>query len=355
MPENLSGYLRIAAKLPSSPFGVRVGPPAKVLVQTADEERKGPYVLVGPPVVQVATQPVGPDAVELVWEVNDLIPYDGARYRSHTAAFTPFGQNDFLADKRFGILASLDGKDFTPIATVDGPANRYVHKGIEPNVVVYYRVRAYDASGDLVAESPVAMGAAGENLCVVTGYEDRALGPIPKSNDHAGGVVVGQDNALEIVEGHRPYSTGKRIMAVDPKRAGAKQVNVYSNQIPIAPGKTYLQGGWVRAPGNIWYGRYFYWPDRRGMSWGYSAPAIHSTPEWTFAVQHILPDEDGTGSRRKPDGTPYSMALKQWTHPKEAAYLCLFMVSFRPGEVDDHWIIEIKETPPDLSLKPLTP
>ncbi len=96
------------AIIPDWPFEVRVSDPSKILVLTREEERKGPYFLIGDATVQVATRPLGSDAVELVWEVNDLLPYDGRRYQSVTAAFAPYGQGDFLKDKSFEILSSTE-------------------------------------------------------------------------------------------------------------------------------------------------------------------------------------------------------------------------------------------------------
>ncbi len=314
------------AVLPRWPFEVRGSDPTKILVLTAEEERKGPYSLIGDPIVQVATHPVGSDAVELVWEVNDLLPYDGRRYQSVTAAFAPYGQGDFLKDKSFEILTSMDGKNFAKIATVQGPTNKYLHEGVKTGRFYYYKVRAFDEDGKLMAESPVTMGAAGKNLFSPESFEE-----LPSATDG--------DAPVSVVLGARPYSQPQKLVCVRPSEK-AKRVSFHGNLVPISADKTYLQGGWIRAPGNVWHGRYFYNADQKHMSWGYSMPAVRNTPEWTFGVQLLLPDKDGTGSRRK-DGKPYSMALKQWTFPTEAAYMSVFVTAFGPGETGDFWVVEI--------------
>ena len=160
----MSGMLTVNAALADTAFEIGPARPIKVLAMPQDGDVKGPYFLVGDPIVQVATHPAGLDAVELIWEVNDLRSYDGHRCRSATAAFTPHGQKEFLKDKFFEIPAGTDGKTFTRIAAVKGPANRYLHRPVRTGQVHYYRIRAYDKAGNLMAESPVTMGAAGPNL-----------------------------------------------------------------------------------------------------------------------------------------------------------------------------------------------
>ena len=129
-----------------------------------------------------------------------------------------------------------------------------------------------------------------------------------------------------------------------------QQISFYGNLIPLSPDKLYLQGGWVRAPGNVWLGRFFYDERKQKSCWGYSMPAILDTPEWTFAVQLLVPDKDGTGFRRK-NGQPYSMASKHWTFPPEAANMRPFMTAFGPRECDDHWIVEVRKAPGDSAVK----
>ena len=333
MPNNLSGVLTAKAVLSGSSY--EVGDPVKIVIVTPGRDRPGQYQLLGDPRVQVATRPVGTDGVQLLWELNDMVPYDGSEYRSVTAIFTPHGQKEFLKDKTFSIHASTDGKTFTQIARVQGPTNTFLHKGIEPARLYYYKVQGFDSAGKLLAESPVTMGAAGKNL-----FSPKSLDELPAAADDA-------DATVSTTLGARPYFEGKKpkkLVRLAPSRM-IKQVSFSGNLIPISSDKTYLQGGWVHAPGNVWHGRYFYGSEKEAMSWGYSMPAVRETPEWTFGVQLLLPDKDGSGSRRKDDGSPYSMALKQWTFPTEAAYMTVFVTAFGPGHAADFWIIEINPPP----------
>jgi hypothetical protein len=293
--------------------------------------------------------PRGSDAVELVWEVNDLRPYDGRPYRAHTATFTARGQKEFLKDKSFDILASLDGMKFVKIATVRGPTNTYLHKGVNPGWLYYYKVRALDETGKLLAESPTVMGAAGKNLVQHPGHEELPLGKCDVQDpEKKGPEKFSPPKGFTVVKGARLYSDGKQILKFDPAWANTRQISFYGNVFPVSPDKIYLQGGWVRAPGNVWYGRYFYDKDKRQICWGYSAPAIRKTPEWTYTVQLLLPDTDGSGFRR-PKGR--SMAVKQWMFPTDARFVSLFVVAFGPGECDDHWILEVKKAPRDARVK----
>ena len=327
MPNNISGIVTAQAVITGSSY--QPGKPAEILVINPQQEQTTPYRLIGDPLVQLATQPAGLDTVQLLWEVNDLIPYDARKYQAVTAIFTPHGQEEFLKDKTFKILTSRDGKTFTQIAQTQGPTSSFLHRGVEPNRLYYYKVQAFDADGRLLAESPVTMGAAGRNLVTQASFDKLPLAADDSDNKEP----------VSIVLGATPYSDKQKLVCLRPSET-RKQVEFRGNLVPISADKTYLQGGWVRAPSNIWHGRYFYNVDRAHMSWGYSMPAVQKTPEWTFGVQLLLPDKDGTGSRRK-DGKPYSMALKQWTFPTEAAYMSVFVIAYGPGQAGDFWIIEI--------------
>ncbi len=316
------------AIVPDWPFEVQASDPSKILVLTREEERKGPYFLIGDPAVQVATRPLGSDAVELVWEVNDLLPYDGRRYQSVSAAFTPYGQGNFLKDKSFEILTSTDGKNFAKIATVQGPTNKHLHEGVKAGRLYYYKVRALDKDGKLIAESPATMGAAGPNLFKKESFKKFAAQPV---NERGTGSVV---------KAQIPYSETQDVVHLEPT-ASYKQPSFYGNVFPISSKKTYLQGGWIRAPGDVWLGRWFYDHEKKEMvCWGYSMMAVRNTPEWTFAVQLLMLDKDGTGTRRRA-GNVHGIVLKQWTFPPEAGYMAVFATAFGPGEAGDFWVVEI--------------
>ena len=325
MPSNISGIVTAQAVIIGSSY--QLGKPAKILVLTPEQEQATPYSLIGDPLVQVATQPAGLDAIQLLWEVNDFIPYDARRYRAVTSIFTPHGQEEFLKDKTFKILTSSDGKTFSQIAEVQGPTNSFLHQDVEPHRLYYYKVQALDADGKLLAESPVTMAAAGENLFSEESFENIVSSP---ANDR---------NAICVVPGARAYSQGQRLVRLQTS-ATVNQASFYGNQIALSADKTYLQGGWVRAPGNVWYGRFFYDQDKKGISWGYSMMAVRNTPEWTFAVQLLSPDTDGSGFPRKA-GRVSGMAQKQWMFPTEAVYMGVFVTAFGPGEAGNFWIVEI--------------
>ena len=351
----MTGFITATCHLPRSPFPLRVTESVRMLVEAPDRPLDSPYVLVGKPIVQVATHPRSSHEIELVWELNDVVPYDGQRYRSHTAAFADYGQEQLLSGKTFEITASLDGQTFVQIATIDGPVNRFVHRNLPPNVLIHYKVLVRNESGRLLAASPVVPGAAGKNLMLLASHEDLPVGPIRNDHDYGVRIVTTVNDSYEVVTGSRPYSDGQRVIVVDPKKVSVKQTNLYSNFIDVSGQKTYLQGGWVRAPGNIWYGRQFYDATKTNLSWGYVAPAVRQTPEWQFVAQRLLLDVDGTGTRRDPSGRAHSMSLHQWTFPPEAAYMTLMVVSFGPGNVDDHWLIELTDAPEDYVLEQAGP
>ena len=332
--------------LPETPFDTNLGAPIKVMVYASDQEQAGPYVLVGEPIVQVATAPAGPNAVELLWEVNDMRPYDGRRYHSSTAVFTSSGQREFLKDKSFKVLASLDGEKFTEIASVRGPTNRFLHKNAHTGWLYHYKVRAFDADGKMLAESPVTLCAAGKNLVLNPGHENHSLGAIDRQErrDDADD-AFSTPPCFAVVAGRRPYSRGTRVIKFDPLWARKRESHYYGNLIPISSDKLYLQGGWVRAPGNVWLGRWFSDVGKSHMTWAYSMPGVRKTSEWTFGVQLLQPDNDKTGHKRDGNGRPYEMALKHWTFPLEARYIEPYIVAFGPGECDDHWIVEAQRAP----------
>ena len=70
--------------------------------------------------------------------------------------------------------------------------------------------------------------------------------------------------------------------------------------------------------------------------------AVRNTPEWTFAVQLLMLDKDGTGTRRRA-GNVHGIVLKQWTFPPEAGYMAVFATAFGPGEAGDFWVVEIDQ------------
>ena len=334
MPNNIAGVITAKAVLTGSSY--KVGHPLKIVVLTPWQDQAGQYQLLGDPRVQLATHPVGPDAVQLLWELNDLIPYDGSKYRAVSAIFTPHGQKGFLKDKTFKIHTSTDGQTFTQIAQVQGPTNTFLHKGLKPARLYHYKVQAFDSYGTLLAESTVTMAAAGKNL-----FDPKSFNEFPSAADG--------DAPVSVVPGARPYYKSQKLVSLTPS-AKARQVSFNGNLIPISADKTYLQGGWVRAPGNVWHGRYYHNAEKNSMCWSYSMPAVRKTPEWTFVVQLLLPDTDGTAFGRK-NGQPYEMARKHWLFPTEAAYMSIFVTAFGPGQCGDFWVVQI-DPPPKAVSKP---
>ena len=63
-----------------------------------------------------------------------------------------------------------------------------------------------------------------------------------------------------------------------------------------------------------------------------------------------MSDSAARGTRRDATGRAFSMSRHQWTFPPEAAYLSLLVVSFSPGDVDDHWLIELQPPPAGYAL-----
>jgi len=353
VPEDLFGLLSVKTTLRESPFDISVLRGCRILVGQPGKKPEGGYRLLGEPIVQVAAQPTGMNAVELLWEVNDTPPYDAKRFRALTAVFTPDGQAEFLKDKYFDILAGLDGATFVRIATVKGPTNRYLHRGVRAGWLYYYKVRAYDEAGELMAESAVTLGADGPNLVEDPGFEQRPPGPVPdKDNQPVHEDKCYPAKGFTVVKGARPYSQGAKILKFDPAWTGRRQVSFYGNLIALSADKTYLQGGWVRAPGNAWLGRFFYDGDKKTISWAYAIMSARNTPEWTFGVQLLVPDRDKTGFKRNEDGRVFGMAQKHWNFPPEAKYISAFVTAFGAGECDDHWIVEVSKAPPGTSVAP---
>gem|GEM_PF-5567263 len=296
------------------------------------------------PVLQLATAPLTADSIELVWEINDVLPYDGSRYRSQTAAFTG-SVPDEQRTLTFEVLASLDGENFTSLSSVPGSVNRFSHNHVTSGWLYFYKIRAVTETGLEWGKSRVVMGAAGPNLASPSDFETLPLGPCPAAEDYNGALRVRDDGNFSVIEGARPYTSGTRIMRAQPTPDGTQRNLHVGAYVPIAPGKTYLQGGWVRAPGNIWYGRRFHDDTEEVISWSYVMAAVHNTPEWMFGVQLLLPDADGSGFRHRDDGSIFEMALKHWLLAPTAGRLRIMVVAFQPGECDDLWIVEAARAP----------
>jgi len=323
-------------KLPEekAPFIVttQVAGPFKVEAETV---RIGPRL-------QVATHPLGTDAVEIVWQINDLIPHDGEYCRSITAAFVAQGEQRTPKGMTVEVLAGLDGEHFEKIAAVPASQNRHVHANVETGLLHYYKVRALDKDGKVWGESAVTLGAAGPNLLKTGDFEAILLGKCERA-EYGDGLRLAPKDFYKIVEGGRPYTKQGRILKFVFQPVERRPIHAYDSYIPLSSGKTYLQGGWFRAPGNVWYGRCFYDGHKEEMCLGYLASAVYKFPHWTFAVQFLKPDEDGTGYRRRPDGRPFGIARKNWTFPKEAAFMSSMIVVYGDGEADDLWVVEARK------------
>lgn len=295
--------------------------------------------------------------MELIWEINDAFPYDGSRFRTITAAFVGSGQERLLENKSFVILAGVDGKTFAKVGTVQGPTNRYLHKGVQSGRLYYYKVAAFDRNGKPWSMSRVTMGAAGPNLFPSSDFEEFEVGSFGGERGVPEQYRMGPPEGLAIAEGHRPYSAGKRILRYDRAWAGLKQVTFDGGKAPVSMDKRYLQGGWVRAPGasgDAWLGRWFYDKEQEPIKvWGYAVMSVRNTPEWTFAVQLLEPDTDGSAVRAMRDGRPHGMIRTHWKFlPTFTSYMAPFVTSFGSGECDDHWLVEITEAPEGAPVLP---
>lgn len=267
--------------------------------------------------------------MELTWEVNHLIPYDGSHFQTGTAIFNASDQKEFLKDKSFEIQVSTDGTNFAKIATVQGTMNKYLHKDVEKGRLYHYIVNVVAKDQEIVAKSPAIMGAAGKNLFKKDSFKNPSVDP---PNDQ---------NGVSIAQGEVPYSKSQKLVRLQFSGT-TRQLSFWGNLVPISANKRYLQGGGLRAPGDVWLGRYFYDAEKNPMGYGYSMMSVRNTPQWTSAVQLLLPDNDGTGFKRK-DGLAYSVAQKQWTFPPEASYMAVFVTAFGSGEAGDFWIVEIDQ------------
>jgi hypothetical protein len=344
---------------------------AILLAQTpSTEETADADAIVSPraAVLHVATHPAGPDAIELVWELSDSSPppAKGSRQRC-VATFSQKGQMGALAGKKFEISAGFDGKTYRKIAVVEGPLNKYVHTGVTPGWLYYYRIAAREPSGSLLAESAPVYGAAGKDLFRLAGFEDEPLGAV-YPDFKKGRFLHAMPEAYRIVRGARPYSNGSKVLSFRPteKRPDGSpgQIVLKGGIVPIAPDKMYLQGGWVHG-GRTHYGRYFHDANaaRAGddgqlhktsaVGWGYVFTYV-SGDQWTFGVQLLTIDADGTGFPRegKVGHARNELAKKPWTFPPDAAFMRFFITSFGSGEFDDPWLLEVKHAPKDASVLP---
>jgi hypothetical protein len=265
------------------------------------------------------------------------------------------------------VHASLNGRDFVKIADVTWPTHEYLHTWVKPGWLYYYRVKIFDENESMIAESPIVMGAAGPNLVDLESFESRPTGTVAREISYApSSLQISPLGAFSIIQGARTYGAGRRLLAFDPARADVGQVAALGNLIPIAPGKRFLQGGWVRAPGNVWYGRYFYDHDadfapdeetlhiQSAVGFGYAAMAIQNTPQWTFLVQLLEVDADGSSFPRegKTGHERNTVARKGWTFPRDAGYMRLFITAFGAGELDDPWIVEVRHAPARAKIVP---
>lgn len=303
------------------------------------------------PMLQLATGPLGTESIELVWEINDVLPYDGSGYRSATATFTG-SVPELQRTLTFEILAGLDGENFTAIGSAPGSVNRFRHENVVTGRLYYYKIKAVTEAGRQWGESRVVMGAAGPNLARPSDFEQLPLGTCLAAEEHDGALRVPDNRSCSVIEGARPYTDGTRIIRADPKPPGTQRNLHVGADVPLDPDKTYLQGGWIRAPGNIWYGRRFHDEEHEVLSWSYVMSAVHDTPEWTFGVQLLVPDTDGGGFRHRDDGRIFEMALKHWLFPPVASTMRIMVVAFSPGECDDLWIVEAERAPADATVLP---
>lgn len=292
--------------------------------------------------LQTATHPTGLNAVTVVWEVNDLLPYDGSQYHSATAAFAGPGKAGPADDLIFDVMASLDGKQFTKIATVKGPANQYVHKAVTPGWLYYYKVVARDKAGAARLEGAATPGAAGENLAKNGDFEDIPVGPCSPKETYGDTLHV-KDASYSIADGARPYSTDKHILQVKTQ----SQKNYDGAFAPISPAKSYLQGGWIRSESNLWYGRYFHEKGAGGhRTYNYAAVGIRDGSSWTFVAQWLTPEQDRSAFPRTPEGHLMGMGEQDyWLFPPEADRMATLLVAFGAGAADDLWIVEAVKAP----------
>lgn len=324
-------------------------PPDTVEAYTITAKYPGPFeVEVEPyevgPVLQLATHPASTNAIEIIWEINRAIAYEGTRYRTCTGAFIGSNQVQRLQGLRFHVHRGVDGETFEPIGTVVGPTNHFLDTPVPDSHLFYYRVVATEDNGTEWGVSTITMGAAGENLIAHPSFETFTNGVFRKTGVATNGLEV-DDNAFAVEDGSRPYSKGRKVLSFDPNWIGTKQISFQDNLIPLSTNIVYLSGSWVYVPGNAWYGRFFYDKNRKAYNaYGYSMPSVHGAAHWTFGVQALIADPNWEGSGQK--GTrPTSMAKKGWTFPAVASYLRPFVTAFGEGKLDDHWIVAVTNAP----------
>lgn len=303
-------------------------------------------------VVQVATRPVSNDAIEVVWEINRTMPPDGRSMQSRAFAFAEKGNEEALRDRVFEIHAALDGIHFTKLGTVQGPGNKFVFRDARPGWLYHFKVVVLGKNEKKRLESSLVLGAAGPNLFREADFEGLELGTFGGEREAPEQCSFKEAEAFSVIKGARPYSDGEKILAWDPKKAKVKQASFYGIPVPLSPDKTYLQGGWVRAEKNAWFGRWFH--DKQGEKttfFSYVLMSLRDTPEWVFGVQKIEVDADGSAMRIV-DGEARSMMLKAWKFPKNAGYIAPFVTGYDKGQLDDHWLVEVSQAPEGAAVVP---
>ena len=318
------------------------------------------------PTIFVAVDPDHAKGVGLQWSEY------GGSLRQAMAEFSilPSSWNRY---SRFGV--------FTPSASVDGhyevyvldlkgqrqriatfPATRrsYVDGHAARGVLrVYQIVRVGDDKRVLAISAPQA-GVRGPSLATELGFDSEFAGPIPEDTSVVGWGKPTGGEAVADVDG-RPGSPGRIFLHLCPVSRRAKaapvRVRLLSKRIPIQPGRSYLQTGWVRArrrAAAVYVGRVWLDQDRRELHTSYMAVGARS-PHWTFFSQQLMPDA------ARVDPSDYRYQFGDWAYaiPRGARYCRLSILAdvTRDGaDFDDFTFCEIRQfTAPVVDKKAAPP
>lgn len=252
------------------------------------------------PTIFLATQPEEPNGLRLQWR-----EYTGS-LRQAMADFSilPASWNDH---SRFGVFGPGDAPQgyyrvyvrnpdgvMKRIAERPPTARSYLDRGATPGRLRFYQVCRVDKEDRVVAVSAVQPGVLAKSLIRDLGFEGEFAGDIPPDTPVFGwGKAAGGEVAAE--PDGRPGGASKIFLRLCPLSGhtggGPVRVRLQSQRVPIRPGASYFQSGWVRAPNRnpmVYLGRVWLDENRRPLYASYMAVGVRC-PHWTFFSQYLVP------------------------------------------------------------------
>ncbi len=321
----------------------------------------------------IAAAPIAEDRIQLTWstqpsrfQTRGNHATVAVRIAQETGVFAPYLAAIHVATREDG--------DYKLLAKVPASSQRYVHKGVPKNVLLWYRIALHDKGGRRLCTSLATPAATGKNLIPDAGMEEGSLGLplLAKGNDsqqwQAFDAGSAPDDRLAFVNQSRPFSIGKRCLArggtpsepTSTAPSGAannplvqallKAINLKGNSIfarqafPLDPTKTYLYGAWLRTPdGAITMGRAALFEPLLPIL--ISETITHRSAyarDWVCVTQRIQPNPE---LKPKPGIPPLIRRVDSPTQemPANQKYVIVGFGLWRTGFVDDLFLIECRQ------------